>query len=632
MMVKHEPKNCGAHWSALSGVRILGIVCLMLIAGFGSAAAAASYLGPVAVVASKDGKRLFVANTDARQVAVVDVASGEVTRSIEVPAAPTGMVLSPDGARLYVACAAAKSTIVVLDTASGKELASIPSGHTAGGPAISPDGKVLYVCNRFDNRVAVIDLAANKEVARVATIREPVAAAITPDGATLFVANLLPLDPSDSNDVAAEVTVIDTASRKASSIRLPNGSTALRDICVSPDGKYAYAVHILGRYQLPATQVERGWMNSSAMSVIDIAEKKLLNTVLLDDVELGAANPWGVACTADGASICVTHAGTHELSVIDSKGLLKRLLAEPDGREKAVNDVYNDLAFLVGLRRRVGLQGRSLSEPVDRTQVNGPRGLAILGTKVFAAAYFSDNLAVVELKPKHGKGISTIALGPKPKLTGQRRGEMNFHDATLCLQQWQSCASCHGDARMDGLNRDLLNDGPGTPKNTKSLLLSHRTSPAMSTGNIPNAETEVRKGLAHLLFSQRPEADAVAIDEYLKSLEPLPSPHLVDGKLSPAAERGKLLFVAKQVDCIECHSEGLYTDQMLHDVGSKAPYDRSESFDTPTLIESWRTAPYLHSGQYTTVKELLVKGNHNKKTKKLSEEQLDDLIEYVLSL
>ncbi len=80
MMVKHEPKNCDGHWPALTGVLILGIVCLMLIAGFGSAAAAASDLGPVAVVASKDGKRLFVANTDARQVAVVDVASGKVTR------------------------------------------------------------------------------------------------------------------------------------------------------------------------------------------------------------------------------------------------------------------------------------------------------------------------------------------------------------------------------------------------------------------------------------------------------------------------------------------------------------------------------------------------------------------------
>jgi hypothetical protein len=90
MTGKGELKNCDGHWTALTGVRILGIVSLMLIGGFGSAAAAASYLGPVAVVASEDGKRLFVANTDAKQVAEVDVANGKVTRSIAMPAAPTG--------------------------------------------------------------------------------------------------------------------------------------------------------------------------------------------------------------------------------------------------------------------------------------------------------------------------------------------------------------------------------------------------------------------------------------------------------------------------------------------------------------------------------------------------------------
>ena len=42
-------------------------------------AAGADYLDPVAVVASKNGKRLFVANADARQIAMVDVAAGTVT-------------------------------------------------------------------------------------------------------------------------------------------------------------------------------------------------------------------------------------------------------------------------------------------------------------------------------------------------------------------------------------------------------------------------------------------------------------------------------------------------------------------------------------------------------------------------
>ncbi|MFQ5576179.1 MAG: glycosyltransferase family 39 protein, partial [Anaerolineae bacterium] len=49
----------------------------------------------------------------------------------------------------------------------------------------------------------------------------------------------------------------------------------------------------------------------------------------------------------------------------------------------------------------------------------------------------------------------------------------------------------------------------------------------------PNAEAGVRAGITHILFAVRPEEEAAAIDEYLKSLRPVPSPHLVDGNLSP---------------------------------------------------------------------------------------------------
>ncbi len=636
-----------------TGGRILSAVCVFAVCGMiatAPVAAAAKYLGPVAVVGSKDGKRLFVANADARRIAVVDVAGGKVTSSIAVPAEPTGMVLGPGGRKLYVTCAAPKSTIVVLDAASGKEVALIPTGHTATGPAISPDGRTLYVCNRFDNAVAVIDLATNRETARVTTTREPIALAITPDGKTVFVANLLPTDRADAYDVAAVVTAIDTATKQATSIRLPNGSSSLRGICVSPDGEFAYAVHTLGRYQMPTTQVERGWINTSAMSVIDAVGKKLVNTVLLDDTELGAANPWGVACTADGASICVTHAGTHELSVINAPVLVEKLAAaqEGDATERAdlsshasgsaitAAEVPNDLAFLVDLRRRIRLQGDgSRGEPVDPTSANGPRGLAVVGSKAYAANYFSDSLAVVDLERKHGKVVSTIALGPKPQLTAERRGEMYFNDATLCFQQWHSCASCHPDARVDALNWDLMNDGLGNPKNAKTMLLAHKTPPAMSSGIRRKAEDAVRAGIFFILFSVRPEEDAAAIDAYLKSLKPVESPYLVDGKLSPAAERGKKVFFDKEIGCGKCHPGPLYTDLKLHDVASKGRHDRRKTFDTPALIECWRTAPYMHDGQFATMKELLTKGKHGNtagKVDKLDDKQIDDLVEFVLSL
>jgi cytochrome c peroxidase len=135
------------------------------------------------------------------------------------------------------------------------------------------------------------------------------------------------------------------------------------------------------------------------------------------------------------------------------------------------------------------------------------------------------------------------------------------------------------------------------------------------------------------LFAERPEEEALAMDEFLKALRPAPSPHLVDGKLSAAAERGKRIF--GEVGCAHCHPAPLYTDLLMHDVNSEGPNDHRQTFDTPTLVEVWRTAPYLHDGHWLTMKELLTTGEHGHKAHnidKLTPQQIDDLIEFVLSL
>lgn len=598
----------------------------------------AAYQGPIESVATPDGAQLLVLNQDASQVAVVERASGKLLRTIALPAKATGLALSPDGGKLWVTSATPEGTATLLDVASGKQEATLAVGHGATAPLVTPDGKRLFVCNRFDHDVSVIDLATRQPIARASVGREPVAAAVTPDGKTVVVANLLPSDRSDSYDVAATVSLIDPASHQVTPIRLLNGTTGVHGVCVSPDGRYAFLTHILARYQMPTTQLERGWMNTNALTILDLAARKIVNTVLLDEVDLGAANPWGVAVSSDGSKLCVAHAGTGELSVVDLPALLDKLAKIPSDEATAraagrydpngnyssptAADVPNDLAFLVGLRERVKLPG------------NGPRGVTLVGKTAYVCLYFSDRLAVVDLEAKPIRPTA-LALGPEPQLTAQRRGEMLFHDAELCFQHWQSCASCHPDARVDGLNWDLMNDGLGNPKNTKSMLLAHRTPPAMSTAVRGTAEDAVRAGITHILFSVRPEEEAAAIDEYLKALEPTPSPHLIHGQLSPSAQRGKALFESPRTGCSQCHPAPLFTDLKLHNVHSRSQYDRGDDFDTPTLVEAWRTAPYLHDGHYLTIPELLVEGHHGRPADSqspLSPQELADLVEYVLSL
>ena len=599
-------------------------VCGAITPAAVTASPSTAYLGPSALTVSEDGRNLYVANADARQLAWIELPGGEVIRRLELPAEPTGLVLSPDGRELIVTCAAPKSTIVVIDVVSGTVTAKIPAGHTSMSPVITPDGKRLYVCNRFDNDVSVINLAGRKQTSRVPAVREPIAAAVTPDGRAVFVANHLPDTRNDvffMGPVSPYVTVIDTQTHKTKPIELPVGSNGLRDLCISPCGKYAYVTHVLGNFERIPSQVEYGWANMNVISVIDARRKKYLKTVGLDELLLGAGNPWGIACTADGGSVCISHAGTHELSVVDASRLaeeLPQMYISP-----LVSTMVGDATAGPGPWRRIKLPGK------------GPRGLAVAGSKVYVAEYFSDALAVVDLEADAAAGIRTVALGPRPELTARRRGELLFNDATICYQQWQSCASCHPDARADGLKWDLLNDGHNNAKNTKSMLLAHATPPTMSEGVRPSGEAAVRAGIQHILFADRPEEEAAAIDKYLRSLRPVPSPYLVDGRLSPAAERGKLLFESKRVGCSRCHPAALYSDLMMHDVGTRSPFGYTDRFDTPTLVEVWRTAPYLHNGRYVTIKELIAEAKHGNSRgciDELSEQQIDDLVEFVLSL
>ncbi len=56
---------------------------------------------------------------------------------------------------------------------------------------------------------------------------------------------------------------------------------------------------------------------------------------------------------------------------------------------------------------------------------------------------------------------------------------------------------------------------------------------------------------------------------------------------------------------------------------------------TPTLIEVWRSGPYLHDGSAISVREVLTSRNRDNKhgrTTHLTPQQIDDLVEYVLSL
>ena len=619
--------------------RLIVLLCVAcMFAGLANVAmAAGDYMSPTAIVADNKGGQLYIAEATAKQVAVFDIASAKVTAAVDVPARPSGLALTEDGTSLYVTCGGSKGQVCIIDVRNAKLIQTLSVGHTPVAPVLSPDEKYLYVCNFYDNDISVIRTEDGELVKKIAALREPVAAAITPDGAWLYVGNHLPAGPASADSVACNISIFNARTMSFDlDIALPNGSTGLQDVVVSPDGRFVFASHILARYTVPTTQLERGWMNTNAVSIIDARRKKLIDTVLLDDVDYGAANPWALACTSDSKTLCVTHAGTHELSVIEIAPMLDKIKSHQQNSStsvqsytgsygasanETVSNVPNELSFLYGIRQRVKLPGK------------GARSLAVVGRKAYVAEYFTDTVATVDVSDMSRPKTISVALGPKRPMTTERMGEMLFNDASLCFQGWQSCASCHpSGARVDALNWDLLNDGLGNPKNTKSLLLAHATPPAMISGVRGDAEAAVRAGIRHIQFAVRPEEEAVAIDVYLKSLEPIPSPYLVNGKLSQSARRGRKLF--KKAGCVSCHKGRLRTNMQQYDVGTADGLDEGRKFDTPTLREVWRTAPYLYDGRAATIEEVLTKYNPDDRhgvTSNLTKDEMKDLAQFVLS-
>lgn len=586
-------------------------------------AAKPKYLSPSSLLPSPDGKILYVGEQTAKQIAVVDLATNNVTKKILLPNDVTGIAVAPDGSKLYATCASdlwPYGMVCVVDPGAGKVTGRIQVGHSACSPVISPDGKTLYVCNQFNNDISVIDVQSSKEIKRIPVVREPYSAGITPDGKVLVVANSLPNQPAnDTLDIACQISLINTETNQISkSIPLPVGSHSVFGLTVSPDGKYAFATHLIGQFNLIATEIRQGWIHSNNCAIIDIDKQKLLNDFELDNPLNGLANPWGIQCTADGKFLCIAHSGSNELSIIDLPGVISKV----SSIDTSISHEFRFLNSFNNFRKEITVQGFA------------PRALAVVGNKVYTAGYFGDNIEVFDISMTNSTSSDKIVLGPSQPLTSERMGEFRFNDASLCLQKWQSCQSCHPFTRPDALNWILANSGAGgagTPKNAKSMLYSWWTAPTNWAGKRNDASESIRMGVQLELKVSPDEAMCTPMDTFLMRLKPELSPYLEKGCLSEAAKRGKTIYFSNKVDCKICHPAPLFTDKNYENAGIPDPFDKNTDWDTPSIIESWRTAPYGHLGSYVTLEEVMKLPSHSN-AYKLSKQDFDDLVKYVQSL
>ena len=569
------------------------------------------YLSPgdVAVL----GSNAYFADATGNKVIRVNLTNNTVTKTYACDGAVNG-IYADDG-KVYALVGGLAGKVVCLNS----ELAlqwTADVGHTPVA-AVSKNG-TLYVVNRFSGDLSAVNVDTHKVTATVKIGREPMA--VKELNGKLYIACHLPEGASNAGTTSSAVAVVDTASgNKVTKISLVNGSQGVKDLAFSEDGKYLYTVSVISRYEYPTTQLQDGWVNTNGINVIDVAGGKLVTAVLLDDADYGAANPYGIV--VKNGKLAVTLAGHDQLMVVDEAKMrtaLEKVTATNDSKRIAA--VADDLTFLSGMKTRIDLKGK------------GPRAIALYNNKVVIGNYFSAQMEVCDLSAETVT-TSAVSLGNSSSAGEARVGEIIWNDASLCYGGWESCASCHPEGRCDGLNWDEAGDGLGTPKNTKSMMMSHRTPPCLATGVGGDTENNVEGSLKGGVYINGSFTDEQvhAVDTYLKSLAPVPSPYLNrDGTMTADAQKGKTLFAK---NCAACHTGPYYTD-MQYSVSPTLELDdgpETRAFNTPTLVEIWRSGPYFFNGVYADMEDV-VKFYNDKFGLKMTADEQKQVAAFVLSI
>ena len=590
---------------------------------------ATRYPSPDDMVLSPDGNRLYVVCGGTDEVVVIDRAAKAVAGRIPVGRLPRGIAVNRDGSRIYVANSWSDN-ISEMDAASLRVLRTLPAGFEPTGVALDGRGEFLYAANRLSGDVSVIDLHTASDVRRLIAGRGASWIASSADGSRIYVTHIYPNIRAFRTPPQSEITEIDTASRNVSSRLSLHNVAGEFHVALSQDGRLGIAAQMRPKNLIPLAHVEHGWAFGNSLAVFGDAVGGVVQ-LPLDAIEDYFSLPFGVAIAPDQSKAYVSASGSNEVAIID----LRKLVAAAKSSESArlANDLSAAARYVVS-RIPVGLNPRSVVLSLD-------------GGTLYVANRLDDTVSVIDTS--RGKVTDTIALGGPGELTPERRGERLFFSSRYAFGNQFGCANCHLDATIDGLNWDLEPDGFGIDiVDNRSLEDIGDTAPYKWNGGNPDLQTECGPRTERFFFrSQGFRGDDLEdLVSFVKSIPLRPNRYrLPDGELTPAQERGKAIFerttrkdgtpIPDELQCFVCHAGAHYTNQMLANVGTGRPTDRSPDIDIPHLTNVVYSAPYLHDGAARTLEEIWTVFNPNDKhgvTNDLTKDELNDLIEFLKTL
>ena len=585
-----------------------------------------TYASPLEILPAQGGARLYVLCNGSDQMRVLDAKTYETIDTIAVGHQPRGIVLSPDGARLFIANSW-DDTISVIDTKSDAVTATWTANAEPSGLALSPDGAHLFVANRISNDVAVLDASTGAEEKRLAAGRGASYIEPSPDGRLLYVTHVYPNPTPHRTQPEAEVTVIDAVhARVTDRVAMPGLAHGFHT-AVSADGKLGVVAGLYPKNLVPLAHLEHSGAFADTITLFGADVNGRAINVPLDELELYASRPFGVAISADKSRLYVGSSGAEFVTVID---LPKLLAFTRTHKDSFVTDLSASSHYVVA-RIPVGHDPRGL--------LLSPDGLSLL-----VANRLDDTISIIDTRAL--RVTKTIALAGPKEITVQRNGERAFYSSRYSFQRQIGCANCHIDSTFDGLQWDLEPDGFGRDiVDNRPIEDLVGTEPYKWNGGNPNLPTECGPRTEKYFWRSENYDDLTLTDlvTYVRSLPSRPNRwRLPNGQLTMAQERGKAIFerttdkfgapIPETNRCSYCHSGPKGTNQRSFDVGTKKATDNSGLLDTPQLSNIALSAPYLHDGSAASLEEIWTIYNPQDKhgrTNDLTKDELNDLIEYL---
>ncbi|MGC9035325.1 MAG: hypothetical protein ACP5K7_05740 [Verrucomicrobiia bacterium] len=556
---------------------------------------------PAGMVVSPDGEKLYVALDDVDKIAEIDIKSQSVIRKVDLSGRPFGLAINKLGTRLYVACKDSDE-VVELDTASLKPIDRIKVGEAPVSIiyTIIRTGERLVVANSLSDNISILSVNPLKEIMRPEAGREPYAVAMSPGGNTIFVANRLAVAKTPLSVPNSELTLIDIVTGRIKKRALYYSAHLAESIATVPNMPWSLTPIIKVRNLVPITQVANGWVMSSGLAVSDY-EGNIVQ-VPLDEANDYFADPSGIVVDKDGRYAFVASGGSDTVSVVDLKKLADWLdKADEQAKQNAIEDLTISAEYIVK-RIDTGRNPKQLTITPD-------------GGKLFVYERLDDSILIIDtgsLKP-----VGRIKLGDGGLYDPIRRGERVFTRASHTFQRQFSCRSCHPDGHVDGLSYDFDGDGIGDNMlDNRSLQGVAGTNPFKWNGKNPTIQVQCGPRFARVLMRTDPipPKDLQDLETFILSQPPPNWERRRAKPLTPAQERGKQIFFAttrpdgtpipRERQCQTCHRPPLYTMRLPTNVGTKGPRDTTEFFDTPHLLGIAYSAPYLHDGRAKTLEEI----------------------------